>query len=323
MATPNPMPVKFHGSTLYVLDHNGEPFVPMKPVVEGMGMNWAAQFSKLKGARFGGWIAEIATQASGQKQSRRFVCLPLRKLPGWLMSIHPSKVKGSVREKVIQFQNECDDALWRHWQKRHPESTPMIRPEGTGSDSQWVEGNFNGQRIRALVGITGGWEVCLEDCSRAIAGRVIDLARFVPESLRREIPPSPGKRWEDDPMTLATPAGVLAALVRSHHAPAPALIRYLENELFIEGRISAECSPTRADLDYARDHFEQNPMAFLGNRTWLLRADPQGGLHARAMREGEVIMEMSELEEVKRAYDALDDLVKRRELNLAFPRHKH
>lgn len=323
MATPNPMPVKFHGSTLYVIDHNGEPFVPMKPVVEGMGMDWKAQFDKLRGSRFSSCVGEITTQPPGHKQGRRFVCLPLRKLPGWLMSIHPNKVKAGIREKVIQFQNECDDVLWRHWQKRHPESTPMIKPEGASKDSQWVEGNFNGHRIRALVSIVGGWEVCLEDCGRAIAGKPIDLARFVPHDMLHSIPPEPGKDWEDDPMTLARPAGVLAALVRSHHTAAPALIRYLENELFLEGRISAEFTPTRADLDYARDHFEQNPMAFLGNRTWLLRADPQGGLHARAMREGEVIMEMSELEGVKRAYDTLDELVKRRELNLAFPRSQH
>ncbi len=40
--------VPFHGAELYVVNHNGEPYTPMKPIVEGMGMDWASQFTKLK-----------------------------------------------------------------------------------------------------------------------------------------------------------------------------------------------------------------------------------------------------------------------------------
>lgn len=44
--------------------------------------------------------------------------MPLRKLPGWLMSISPGKVKDpAVRERVIQYQNECDDVLWDYWSR--------------------------------------------------------------------------------------------------------------------------------------------------------------------------------------------------------------
>lgn len=34
----NTITVPFHGSALYVVNHNGEPYTPMKPIVEGMGM---------------------------------------------------------------------------------------------------------------------------------------------------------------------------------------------------------------------------------------------------------------------------------------------
>ncbi len=34
----NMMAVPFHGNSLYVVNHNGEPYVPMKPVVAGMGL---------------------------------------------------------------------------------------------------------------------------------------------------------------------------------------------------------------------------------------------------------------------------------------------
>lgn len=43
----NMMTVPFHGDSLYVVNHNGEPYAPMKPVVEGMGMTWQSQHRKL------------------------------------------------------------------------------------------------------------------------------------------------------------------------------------------------------------------------------------------------------------------------------------
>ncbi|TFH84820.1 hypothetical protein EQG41_20465 [Billgrantia azerbaijanica] len=321
MATPNPMPVPFHGSTLYVHDHQGEPIVPMKPIVEGMGLDWRTQATKLRSNRKRWGVVISTTPSKGGSQET--TCVPLRKLPGWLMSIHPNKVKASIREKVIQFQNECDDVLWRHWQQRHPEATPMVRPKGDPEDSQWVEGHFNGHRIRALVGMAR-WEVCLEDCARALGyASPVDLFKLTPDGMWRKLPPSLNAPVDDDPITLVRPTAILSALTRSRRAGADALAEHLERELFFEGRITAEVAPTRADKDYARQLFEEDPAAFLGKRPWLLYPGPEGGLQARPLRETETIIEMQELAEVKHAYDRLDHFVRHRELELAFPRKAH
>lgn len=48
---------------------------------------------------------------------RNMVCLPLRKLAGWLQTISPNKVRPEIRDKVIQYQNECDDVLYEYWTK--------------------------------------------------------------------------------------------------------------------------------------------------------------------------------------------------------------
>lgn len=45
------------------------------------------------------------------------VCLPLRKLPAWLYSISANKVAPELRDKVIQYQENCDDVLWDYWTK--------------------------------------------------------------------------------------------------------------------------------------------------------------------------------------------------------------
>lgn len=108
--------VPFHGAELYVVNHNGEPYTPMKPIVEGMGMDWASQFTKLK-QRFAKGIVEIAIPSVGGVQT--MICLALRKLNGWLQTISPNKVRPEIRDKVIQYQEECDDVLYEYWTKGH------------------------------------------------------------------------------------------------------------------------------------------------------------------------------------------------------------
>lgn len=108
--------VPFHGTNLFLVGINNEPYVPMKPVVEGMGMVWAAQFVKLK-QRFAKGISEIEIPSAGGKQL--MTCLAFRKFAAWLSSIQPNKVRPEIRDKVIQYQEECDDVLYEYWTKGH------------------------------------------------------------------------------------------------------------------------------------------------------------------------------------------------------------
>ncbi|MDC8803947.1 phage antirepressor N-terminal domain-containing protein [Halomonas pacifica] len=108
--------VPFHGHSLFLVEHEGQPYTPMKAIVEGMGLKWQPQHRKLNESRFKPCITEMVMQLPGDDQRRSVTCFPLRKLPGWLMTISPNKIKdASVRERVIQYQNECDDALWAYW----------------------------------------------------------------------------------------------------------------------------------------------------------------------------------------------------------------
>jgi hypothetical protein len=106
-------PVPFHGDTLVMVDHNSQPFVAMKSVVESMSLNWQTQHRKLK-EKFGSVIV-IMTTTAGDGKKYEMTCLPLRKLAAWLYSINPNKVAEHLRDKVRQYQDECDDALWDYW----------------------------------------------------------------------------------------------------------------------------------------------------------------------------------------------------------------
>lgn len=108
------MVVPFRGDNLYLVEHQGDPYVPMKPVVEGMGISWQGQHAKLA-TKFHTCIKEIVMQLPGDTQNRAVTCLPLRKLPAWLYSIQPGKVSPEIREKVVAYQEECDEVLWQYW----------------------------------------------------------------------------------------------------------------------------------------------------------------------------------------------------------------
>ncbi|WP_340621043.1 phage antirepressor N-terminal domain-containing protein [Xenorhabdus siamensis] len=106
--------ISFYGSDLYVVNYNNEPYVPMKPIVEGMGLDWTGQLNKLR-QRFSKGIEEITIPTLGGPQ--KMLCLQLRKLAGWLLTIYPNKVKPEIKDKVIRYQDECDDVLYEYWTK--------------------------------------------------------------------------------------------------------------------------------------------------------------------------------------------------------------
>ncbi|MDX7017799.1 phage antirepressor N-terminal domain-containing protein, partial [Klebsiella aerogenes] len=77
-----------------------------------MGLAWGAQFIKIK-QRFGKGVSEIEIPTKTGNQN--MICLALRKLAGWLHTISPNKVKPEIRDKVIKYQEECDDVLYEYW----------------------------------------------------------------------------------------------------------------------------------------------------------------------------------------------------------------
>jgi len=118
--------VPFHGSNLVIVEHENQPFTPMKSIVEGMGMDWKSQFRKLIN-NTERWGVVKMTIPSIDKHNA-MICLPLRKLFGWLQTLSPNKVKPEIRNLVIQYQNECDDVLWQHWNQQDSKPTPQIMP---------------------------------------------------------------------------------------------------------------------------------------------------------------------------------------------------
>ena len=117
-------PVTFHGDTIFCIDYQGQPFTPMKPIVENLGLDWATQFRKLK-SNESRWGIVIMTTASRGSEAiitttsncgeQEMICMPVRKLPSYLNSINPRKVRPELRAKIELYQAESDDVLWNYW----------------------------------------------------------------------------------------------------------------------------------------------------------------------------------------------------------------
>lgn len=143
--------VPFHGSELYVVEYNGQPYTPMKPIVTAMGLDWGSQFRKVAAneARWGVLELRIPSAAtvvdstivgSADGKSRELTCIPVRKVAAWLATVEPGKVKNpDVRARVVMYQNECDDALWQYWNEGiavNPRAVFSVSPNQTITGEQ-------------------------------------------------------------------------------------------------------------------------------------------------------------------------------------------
>lgn len=145
--------ISFRQKELLLIDNDGQPFVPMKPVVEGMGLTWASQTVKLNSNKARWGVSIIETPSAGGTQS--YLCIPLRKLIGWLNTIHPNKVKPELRDNIIAYQNECDDALWAYWNdgvavRASTESFSSILGQTIGTDGFHCLGAVLDGKLRQL-----------------------------------------------------------------------------------------------------------------------------------------------------------------------------
>lgn len=85
----------------------------MKPIVENMGLAWQTQARKLTDNKERWGIIIMVIPSNGGEQE--MLCLPVRKLPAYLASINPNKVRAELRPKIELYQAESDDALWNYW----------------------------------------------------------------------------------------------------------------------------------------------------------------------------------------------------------------
>lgn len=126
----NTSSVQFHGQPIITAMAAGVAYVAMRTVVENIGIDWTGQSVKLRTQREKFDCRDISMVAADGR-IRKLLCIPLKKLNGWLFSINPSKVRADIRDKLIAYQEECFTVLHDYWAKG-----AAVRKPGTTVDER-------------------------------------------------------------------------------------------------------------------------------------------------------------------------------------------
>lgn len=105
---------EFLGKEVTLVDNNGVAYVAMREIVEGIGLSWGTQSIKLNENSKKFNCFHIETVGADGK-NRQMLCMPIKKLNGWLFSINPNKVRADLKERLENYQEECFLALWDYW----------------------------------------------------------------------------------------------------------------------------------------------------------------------------------------------------------------
>ena len=119
-----------------VLVEGGEVYVPIRPICDTLGVQWAAQRKRItRDAVLQDELVNVSvsvTDTQGQTQNRVVSCLPLKYLNGWLFGINADRVNPAVRDRLIRYQRDCYEVLWKAFQKQEVTGAPSI--EGVNVD---------------------------------------------------------------------------------------------------------------------------------------------------------------------------------------------
>ena len=125
--------IEFHGTTLFAVSGKtpGETLIAMKPVVEGMGLDWKSQHVKLASHPvLSKAMVPITMPSEGKGQP--MTAIPLNRLSFWLATIQPNRIPDiEVRARVIDFQEQCADVLFEHFFGKALSQTKTSRADMT------------------------------------------------------------------------------------------------------------------------------------------------------------------------------------------------
>jgi transcriptional regulator with XRE-family HTH domain len=109
--------IKFSGSEIQTVEKDGVVYTAMKPIVEGMGLDWHKQFELINRDGVLSTTVTIMGMVAEDGKQRDMVCLPLTYLNGWLFKINASRYQGERRDAIIKYQRECYEVLHDYWHK--------------------------------------------------------------------------------------------------------------------------------------------------------------------------------------------------------------
>ena len=108
--------LEFAGALLPVgADEQGRQVIPLKPLVESLGLEWSRQSKKVSGPYLTNRLGTCTVQNRGTDQRREMICIRLDRVAAFLNTVNPESVRGQGNEPTADFlaakQAEWDDLI--------------------------------------------------------------------------------------------------------------------------------------------------------------------------------------------------------------------
>ena len=122
--------VEFYGDDIIAVRMaDGTIHVPVRPICELLGVNWAGQYRRINRDTV---LAEevrsiaVATREGDRVVTREMQCLPLDYVSGFLFGINADRVKPVLKERVVRYQRECYKVLAEAFQEGRLTADPTF-----------------------------------------------------------------------------------------------------------------------------------------------------------------------------------------------------
>lgn len=127
MSKKLPVRVEFCGHTLEGVVVDSKAYVAMKPIAEGMGLQWEKQLQRIKEHPvLGSQLSPIRGVVAEDGKRREMMCLPEEALPFWMALVNANKVRKDIRDKVIAYQREAYRVLHEAFAKGVAETNMRV-----------------------------------------------------------------------------------------------------------------------------------------------------------------------------------------------------
>lgn len=136
--------INFHGQQLMLIHSSREPMIAIKPICEGVGIDWSGQYQKIKNDPILNSVMGMISTTGADGKRYKMACLPLGYLNGWLLSIDVNRVKPEIKDGLIQYQKECYKVLSDYWFK----GVAINQRRSNRSNPLWVEARQEGKHVR-------------------------------------------------------------------------------------------------------------------------------------------------------------------------------
>ncbi len=131
MGDSNVTTVEFNGHSLETFEQGGIEWVSVRSIATGIGLDSKAQQQKLLNQK-DKFDCGVITSKGKDGRVCKMVCIPVKKIPGWLFTVNPNKIKEKARAPLELYQEKCFDILYDYWHEKNRQGEREL--SGTPTD---------------------------------------------------------------------------------------------------------------------------------------------------------------------------------------------